>query len=211
MGEFLVLTVLIHLCLRLNWLSRYVIVLLFDNIIIVVVVMIVLILFMTWKYNTLNATDIIQRKKTWLHVHLMDKQRTRGLFIYKQWTRGCIIVFFVFNRRYKLFMVNEVRQFTSVFNGRVSRVNKIHMVNKFTVSRVKAVQVNKENDKILLIAIGNVLKNKYIHIVNNIVCVFQMSINIHWQYLHNNAHLKYTNNIIYNMYIFIFQDIPYCF
>jgi hypothetical protein len=31
MGEFLVLTVLIHLCLRLNWLSRYVIVLLFDN------------------------------------------------------------------------------------------------------------------------------------------------------------------------------------
>jgi hypothetical protein len=26
-----------------------------------------------------------------------------------------IIVFFVFNRRYKLFMVNEVRQFTSVF------------------------------------------------------------------------------------------------
>ena len=55
-------------------------------------------------------------------------------------------------------------------------VRKIHMVNKFTVSRVKAVQVNKENDKILLIAIGNVLKNKYIHIVNNIVCVFQMSI-----------------------------------
>jgi hypothetical protein len=40
----------------------------------------------------------------------------------------------------------------------------------------KAVQVNKENDKILLIAIGNVLKNRYIHIVNNIVCVFQMSI-----------------------------------
>ena len=40
----------------------------------------------------------------------------------------------------------------------------------------KAVQVNKENHKILLIAIGNVLKNKYIHIVNNIVCVFQMSI-----------------------------------
>jgi hypothetical protein len=38
------------------------------------------------------------------------------------------------------------------------------------------VLVNKENDKILLIAIGNVLKNKYIHIVNNIVCVFQMSI-----------------------------------
>jgi hypothetical protein len=36
--------------------------------------------------------------------------------------------------------------------------------------------VNKENDKILLIAIGNVLKNKYIHIVNDIVCVFQMSI-----------------------------------
>jgi hypothetical protein len=28
MGEFLVLTVLIHLCLRLNWLSRYVIVML---------------------------------------------------------------------------------------------------------------------------------------------------------------------------------------
>jgi hypothetical protein len=55
-------------------------------------------------------------------------------------------------------------------------VRKIHMINKFTVSRVKAVQVNKENDKILLIAIGNVLKNKYIHIVNNIVCVFQMSI-----------------------------------
>ena len=49
MGEFLVLTVivLVHLCLRRNWLSRYVIVLLFDNIIIVVVVMIVLILFMT--------------------------------------------------------------------------------------------------------------------------------------------------------------------
>jgi hypothetical protein len=55
-------------------------------------------------------------------------------------------------------------------------VRNIHMVNKFTVSRLKAVQVNKENDKILLIAIGNVLKNKYIHIVNNIVCVFQMSI-----------------------------------
>jgi hypothetical protein len=55
-------------------------------------------------------------------------------------------------------------------------VRKIHMVNKFTVSRVKAVQVNTENDKILLIAIGNVLKNKYIHIVNNIVCVFQMRI-----------------------------------
>ena len=36
--------------------------------------------------------------------------------------------------------------------------------------------MNKENHKILLIAIGNVLKNKYIHIVNNIVCVFQMSI-----------------------------------
>jgi hypothetical protein len=48
--------------------------------------------------------------------------------------------------------------------------------NKFTVSRVKAVQGNKENEKIILIAIGNVLKNKYIHIVNNIVCVFQMSI-----------------------------------
>jgi hypothetical protein len=30
MGEFLVLTVLVHLCLRRNWLSRYVIVLLFD-------------------------------------------------------------------------------------------------------------------------------------------------------------------------------------
>jgi hypothetical protein len=45
LGEFLVLTVivLVHLCLRRNWLSRYVIVLLFDNIIIVVVVMIVLI------------------------------------------------------------------------------------------------------------------------------------------------------------------------
>ena len=49
LGEFLVLTVivLVHLCLRRNWLSRYVIVLLFDNIIIVVVVMIVLISFMT--------------------------------------------------------------------------------------------------------------------------------------------------------------------
>jgi len=48
-GEFLVLTVkvLVHLCLCRNWLSRYVIVLLFDIIIIVVLVMIVLILFMT--------------------------------------------------------------------------------------------------------------------------------------------------------------------
>jgi hypothetical protein len=55
-------------------------------------------------------------------------------------------------------------------------VRKIHMVNKFTVSRVKALQVKKENDKILLIAIGNVLKNKYIHIVNNIACVFHVSI-----------------------------------
>jgi hypothetical protein len=43
-------------------------------------------------------------------------------------------------------------------------VRKIHMVNKFTVSRVKALQVKKENDKILLIAIGNVLKNEYIHL-----------------------------------------------
>ena len=34
-----------------------------------------------------------------------------------------IIVYFVLNRRYKLFMVNEVRQFTRVFNGRVSHVN----------------------------------------------------------------------------------------
>jgi hypothetical protein len=50
------------------------------------------------------------------------------------------------------------------------------MVNTFTVSRVKAVLVNKENDRIILIAIGNVLKNKYIYIANNIVCVFQMSI-----------------------------------
>jgi hypothetical protein len=121
----------IHLCLRLNWLSRYVIVLLFDNIIIVVVVMIVLILFMT----LLN-----------------------------------FVVFIL------LFVI-----FESPSKQNIVTVRKIHMVNKFTVSRVKAVQVNKENDKIILIAIGNVLKNKYIHIVNNIVCEKYASMNMNVQ------------------------------
>ena len=78
---------------------------------------------------------------------------------------------------YKIMLKNcPSKTHESFSKQNIVTVSKIHMVNKFTVSRVKAVQVKKKNDKILLIAIGNVLKNKYIHIVNNIACVFHVSI-----------------------------------
>jgi hypothetical protein len=47
-------------------------------------------------------------------------------------------------------------------------VRKIHMVNKFTVSRVKAVQVNKENDKI-----NNMHNNEGLAILAIKICLYE--------------------------------------
>ena len=100
------LTVLIHLCLRLNWLSRYVIVLLFDNIIIVVVVMIVLILFMTLlnfvvfillfviflvcmsKFNGVDV-DFVSINRTPTCSLFINKKSTCSLFIHKMYMKSC--------------------------------------------------------------------------------------------------------------------------
>jgi hypothetical protein len=95
MGEFLVLTVLVHLCLRRNWLSRYVIVLLFDYIIIVVVVMIVLVLFMTLLnfvvFILLFVIFIVcmSINRTPTCSLFINKKSTCSLFIHKMYMKSC--------------------------------------------------------------------------------------------------------------------------
>lgn len=81
--------------------------------------------------NPIHSMQLILfRQKTWLYVHLMDKQRTRELFIHKQWTHryeidSDTIKFWHTNNKKN----NRIN--TTKFNNVINKINTI--ITKTTI------------------------------------------------------------------------------